>query len=216
MESSNPIDSLAGLDPVFLVAAERIRLPEDIFSALAEHVRVTSESPDRVSFASKLAGEIRHGEQILATDSLPPQLKVWLCVRARKYVQRIARINGATVNPGMQVSFIDAWIVRSLAGDFNPVHIHTGHLSGIIYLEVPPPVADPATMEGKLSLVFGNWHDRLDLLGTRTVTPVAGELLLFPAWLAHAAYPFSGPGVRVSYSFNLSIANLELGDSAPR
>jgi hypothetical protein len=204
MEASNRSDSLDGLDPVFLVAPERIRLPEDVFSTLVTHVRESSEAPDRVSAASKLAGQIRQGEQIHATGGLPPLLKAWFCTRGRQYVLRMARINGVKVNPGLQVSFVDSWIVRSLAGDFNPVHSHSGHLSGIVYLQVPPPVADPRSLEGKLELVFGQSNDRnLDFLGTRTVTPVPGEMLLFPAWLAHAAYPFSGPGVRVSYSFNL-------------
>jgi hypothetical protein len=206
MEASNRNESLDGLDPVFLVAAERVRLPEDIHSKLSAHVREVSETPDRVSYASQLVGQIRQGEQIHATGGLSPLLKAWFCTRGRQYVQRMARINRVRVNPGLQVSFIDSWIVRSLAGDFNPVHSHGGHLSGIVYLEVPPPVADPATMDGKLELVFGQSNDRnLDFLGARTVTPVPGEMLLFPAWLAHAVYPFGGPGVRVSYSFNLLV-----------
>ena len=37
------------------------------------------------------------------------------------------------------------------------------------------------------------------------IRPVAGQVILFPAWLSHAVRPYLGDGVRISVAFNLSL-----------
>ena len=37
-----------------------------------------------------------------------------------------------------------------------------------------------------------------------SIRPVAGAMLLFPAWLSHAVRPYRGNGTRISVAFNLS------------
>ena len=44
------------------------------------------------------------------------------------------------------------------------------------------------------------------------VPPVAGQLLLFPSWLAHQALPYDGELERVVVSFNASVHAARGGD----
>ena len=216
MIDSNKSIDLTGLHPVFVVAPQRVKLPDDICAELMSHVHSQCNNPERSSYALKLAGRIWNGEQIEATTSLPIMIKALLCVLGRKYVSRMATLNGQTVNPDFQVSFIDSWIVKSREGDYNPVHMHAGNLSGIIYLEVPPQVAEPSHKDGKLDFIFGQFKpENLDFLGSREVVPAVGDLYLFPAWLQHVVYPFRGAGERTSYSFNLSVQNVLFDAKVP-
>ena len=32
---------------------------------------------------------------------------------------------------------MSTWIVRQFENDYNPVHVHSGHISGVGYLKVP-------------------------------------------------------------------------------
>jgi uncharacterized protein (TIGR02466 family) len=193
----------------FLVAPLHIRLPPELFAEIESHVNAECNNPDRKNVDHYLAGRIQHGEQLAARDSLPLKLKVLFCKLGRHYLLRLAAANGMPINPQLQVSFGASWIVRSLAGDYNPAHKHGGQLSGIIYTKVPPQVADPAYLDGKLQFVFGQLkEENIDFLGVRKVVPAVGDLYLFPAWLTHLVYPFEGPGERISYSFNLFVRNI--------
>jgi hypothetical protein len=190
----------------FLVAPLHIKLPPDLFGELQRHADAECANPARVPFGDRLAGEVASGEQVRATDSLPAPLKQFLARLGHYYVGRLAAANETRINPHYSVSFVDSWIVLSREGDYNPAHKHGQHLSGIAYLRVPPQVADPRTMDGKLQFLYGTLkEENLDFLGMRRVVPAEGDLYLFPAWLTHLVYPFKGPGDRVSYSFNLRV-----------
>jgi uncharacterized protein (TIGR02466 family) len=200
---------LTDLDPVFIVAAQRVRLPDDLFAQLTEHVRSECANPDRKPYDEKLVGRISQGEQIHTRDHLPPMLKAWLCLCGRKYVLRMAELNKMDLNTDFRVSFADSWIVLSKAGDYNPLHHHPSSVVGVINVAIPPQVADSDSTDGKLSLVFGQSRvSNLDFLGDRTVQPVEGDMVLFPGWMNHTVYPFAGEGERITYAFNLTVSGL--------
>jgi len=196
--------------PRFVVAPMYLKLDGPRFADLAACVERELNNPARQSYDHRLAGVIRHGEQIAATTgSLPNRFKADLCELAQHYIIRLGEANGLAFKPGVQATFRDSWIVLSRAGDYNPVHKHSAHLSGIIYVKVPPQVADPSTMDGKLQFLFGQSQEsNLDFLGNRLIIPKEGDLYLFPSWLQHVVYPFQGPGERVSFSFNLFVQNI--------
>jgi uncharacterized protein (TIGR02466 family) len=208
MDQATPRPDLTGLDPLFVVAPLKARLPADLLADLLRQVDAECADPARTVYGDQLAGRIESGEQIVEPKSLSLAFKAHLCALAHQYVSKLAGLNGHSPNPSMKVSFVDGWIVKSLAGDYNPVHVHAHQLSGIVYLRLPPQVADPASLDGKLDFVFGQHKaSNLDFLGSRKIVPAVGDLYLFPAWLQHVVYPFRGAGERLSYSFNLSVAN---------
>ena len=105
---------------------------------------------------------------------------------------------------------IKSWVVRQFKNDYNPVHWHTGDISGVGYLKVPSYLgntsqADKKTNEnGKLQLIFGS--PNLFSKSTYLVKPEIGDFYLFPNYLMHTVYPFSGTDEeRRSVSFNAKV-----------
>jgi Putative 2OG-Fe(II) oxygenase len=190
--------------PRFVVAPMHLKLEGAVFADLVGLVEREINNPARKSYGHRLAGVIRDGEQIETTGHLPQRFTSFLCGLAQHYILRLGEANGVALQPAVQTVFRDAWIVLSRAGDYNPVHKHSAQLSGIVYVKVPPQVADPATMDGKLHFLFGQHQEsNLDLLGDRLIIPAVGDLYLFPSWMQHVVYPFQGPGERISFAFNL-------------
>lgn len=195
--------------PVFLVAPMQVRLTPELLTELQEHVDAECNNPARVHGSQYLAGRIRNGEQLGATESLPMKLRALFCQLGRNYLLQLGAAMGIDINPQMQVTLGRSWIVKSRGGDYNPAHKHSGQLSGIVYTKVPPQVADPTHTDGKLQFLFGQLkEENVDFLGIRQVVPAVGDLYLFPAWLTHLVYPFEGEGERISYSFNLFVQNI--------
>jgi len=100
------------------------------------------------------------------------------------------------------------WCVSQWAGDFNPLHIHSGDLSGVLYLKVPEGLAEEYKSEdhhpavGDIQFIAGT--PQAFSRNNMQVSPRVGELHVFPAWLHHTAYPFRTKNQeRRSISFNI-------------
>ena len=105
---------------------------------------------------------------------------------------------------------IKSWVVRQFKNDYNPVHWHSGDVSGVGYLKVPSHLGnttqpDKITNEnGKLQFIFGS--PNLFSKSTFLVKPELGDFYLFPNYLMHTVYPFSGTDEeRRSVSFNAKV-----------
>ena len=102
------------------------------------------------------------------------------------------------------------WIVRQFQNEYNPIHTHGGHLSGVGYLKLPKNFGEyhqktkVNNQNGKLALVHGSKMFMQE--STYTVTPKVGDFYFFPNYLMHTVYPFSGTDEeRRSVSFNAMI-----------
>jgi len=126
------------------------------------------------------------------------------------------------------VTAYDIWSVHSYAGDYNPLHDHGGNtplgLSSILYLKVPPVIAEKAAVphggSPKLNMASGNcdgftqfvWGGTgmrdFSLLRPPTqqyIKPEVGKLMVFPNWLLHRVEPFFGEGERRTLSCNMNV-----------
>ena len=99
----------------------------------------------------------------------------------------------------------NSWLVNSIAGDFNPPHMHYGQLSAAGWLKMPESVEKDEEREhaGWIEFLYGTpamWIDP-----KYPVKPHVGQLFIFPNWLLHQVYPFRGKGLRRTISFNVSV-----------
>ena len=113
---------------------------------------------------------------------------------------------------GCQV--LTVWCVSQWGGDFNPLHIHSGDLSGVLYLKVPEGLEEEYKNEdhhpavGDIEFITGT-PQAFSRNSVKT-SPKVGDLYVFPAWLHHTAYPFrTKDQERRSISFNI-IYNIDL------
>ena len=105
---------------------------------------------------------------------------------------------------------ISSWIVRQFKNEYNPIHYHGGHISGVSYIKVPRDMGTTVQKEkkaqhnGKLVLIDGS--KKFLCNPTYVITPKVGEFYLFPSYMMHTVYPFSDTlEERRSVSFNAKI-----------
>jgi hypothetical protein len=104
-----------------------------------------------------------------------------------------------------------AWFNDQKDDEYNPIHNHTGILSGVLYLKIPEylPSRKNKDMDGTITFVENAADtDIIMTNSTLTISPKVGDIFLFPALLKHQVYPFrtvGGRGIRRSLSFNTGL-----------
>lgn len=91
----------------------------------------------------------------------------------------------------------NCWTITQPEHSYQVTHTHPfGNISGNLYLEVPD-LADNLT-DGCISFLFDHTQDlrQLRLRDTLHYKPEQGTMLVFPSWLPHQVYPWSGQGRR--------------------
>ena len=105
-----------------------------------------------------------------------------------------------------EFKLISSWVVRQFENEYNPVHWHGGHVSGVGYLKVPKFISKKikkTKVDGTIDFINGNKMFLSDSIHNHQ--PKVGDVILFPNYLMHTAYPFKSSGERRSFSFNLKI-----------
>jgi|TARA_Y100000310_G_scaffold343777_1_gene452970 hypothetical protein len=95
-----------------------------------------------------------------------------------------------------------SWIVNQVAGDFNPPHMHYGHLSCAGWLKVPDCITKGEERDEAGLFEFYHGSPQFTLDTKYPIKPEVGKFVMFPSWLQHTVYPFRGEGVRRSMAFN--------------
>ena len=108
------------------------------------------------------------------------------------------------------IKIINLWVVRQLKNEYNPIHYHEGQLSGVGYLQIPKNMNQNKLVKNKQfktngTIDFINGQKNLLSNSIYNLKPKLGNLLIFPSYLMHSAYPFNVDGERRSFSFNAKI-----------
>lgn len=114
---------------------------------------------------------------------------------------------------------VNAWANVNRTGHGNEFHTHPGSFwSGTYYVDDGGVGADPS-LGGEFEIqdprgvapamyaphLAFNLPGGLAAGASETISPRAGLMLLFPAWLSHAVRPYRGAAQRVSIAFNFSL-----------
>ena len=100
--------------------------------------------------------------------------------------------------------------MRQFKGEYNPIHYHNGDLSGVGYLMLPKGMTNNKLVKNKKiktngTIDFINGQRGFLSKSIYNVIPKVKDLLIFPNYLMHTAYPFNVEGERRSFSFNIKI-----------
>ena len=109
-----------------------------------------------------------------------------------------------------EIRILSLWVVRQFKGEYNPIHYHEGDLSGIGYVVLPKNMTKNNEIKNKKiqtngTVDFINGQKNFLSKSIYNIVPKVGDLILFPNYLMHTAYPFNVEGERRSYSFNIKI-----------
>ena len=108
------------------------------------------------------------------------------------------------------IKILNLWVVSQFKNEYNPIHYHEGDLSGVGYLKIPKDMTKNKLLKNKKDKTNGT----IDFInGQRgflsrsifNIVPKERDLLIFPNYLMHTAYPFNINSERRSFSFNAKI-----------
>ena len=101
-----------------------------------------------------------------------------------------------------------SWAVCQFENDYNPIHWHDGHLSGVMYTKIPQDFGSSykaVNKNGNIAFIHGS--TQLTAASVYDVRPEVGDLFIFPSNLMHTVYPFFSEEERRSVSFNVFLDN---------
>ena len=157
----------------------------------------------KIDYSSKLASQIKN--ELKISNSF-----------IKKYLEKelIKNINEFLYNDKIknikEIKILNLWVVRQFKGEYNPIHYHEGDLSGVGYLKLPKGMINNKMVKNKKlktngTIDFINGQKGFLSKSIYNVVPKIRDLLIFPNYLMHTAYPFNIDGERRSFSFNVKI-----------
>ena len=184
----------------------KVKIPEKIIKTLNDHV-------DEVKTSEKMSKKFDGGKHLIGNVKqeilLSPKI-----IKESGWLAFLAQATKAWIKFGLRTEITkfninSSWVVSQYANEYNPVHWHSGHISGAGFLKVPSTFGetfqkDKTNLNGKLVLINGQRSFMND--SKYEITPTVGDFYIFPHYLMHTVYPFKDTDEeRRSISFNAAI-----------
>jgi uncharacterized protein (TIGR02466 family) len=178
------------------------KLSKKILKIINNHVDKTVISKKN-DYSSKLVSQIK--DEVKLNDAF---IKKNLSKELIRNIKEYLEVSG--VPKIKEVKIINLWVVRQFKNEYNPIHYHNGQLSGVGYLKIPKNMNQNKVVKNKKvktngTIDFINGQKNFLSKSIYNLNPKIGDLLIFPNYLMHAAYPFNVDGERRSFSFNAKI-----------
>ena len=186
----------------------KVKIPQNIVQDLNDYVDkiiLDNKKQKELDYGNKLIGDVAQEfkleKEIMEKsgwiDFLAQSASKWIELQTEKKITKF--------------ELIESWIVRQFKNEYNPIHWHSGHLSGAGFLKIPSSFGNflqkKDSMEypgGALELIHGS---KAFLSNAKyRITPKVGDFYFFPNYLMHTVYPFKdSDDERRSISFNAKI-----------
>jgi len=178
------------------------KLSKKIITLLNTHVDKFQLSVKN-DYSSKLASQIKNEIKIPKTI-VNKSLSKELIKNIKSYLDK------SDVKKIKEIRIVNLWVVKQLKNEYNPIHYHEGQLSGVGYLKIPKDMNQNKLVKNKKiktngTIDFINGQKSFLSKSIYNLNPKLGDLLVFPNYLMHTAYPFNVDGERRSFSFNAEI-----------
>jgi len=180
----------------------KLKLPQFLIKKInAEVDKILSKKKlvKKLDYSKKLVGQVKQEFQ-LPKAFVKRNLEKVITKEVKNYIKKTTGKNTSKVN------IKNFWVVRQFNNEYNPIHFHDGHISGVGYLKIPSFKSSSKKLirtDGSIDFISGN-----KMLLSESIhnhQPKTGDVILFPHYLMHTAYPFKSNGERRSFSFNLEI-----------
>ena len=185
----------------------KIKIPNEMVKALNDYVDgliIDKKKSKELSAGANLAGDVTQEFKLEKEFS---QRVGWLDLISKGVFQWIQMSTNQSIK---EFKMIDSWIVRQFQNEYNPVHMHGGHVSGAGFLKVPKTFGKYVQKEkdgvkhyagGTLNLIHGS--KQFLSKSTFQIRPEVGDFYFFPNYMMHTVYPFKDTDEeRRSISFN--------------
>ena len=157
----------------------------------------------KIDYSSKLASQIKK-ELKISNKFIKKNLEKELKRSISKFLlnEKLIKVK--------EIKILNLWVVRQFKGEYNPIHYHEGDLSGVGYLKLPKGMINNKMVKNKKiktngTIDFINGQKGFLSKSIHNIIPKIKDLIIFPNYLMHTAYPFNIEGERRSFSFNAKI-----------
>ena len=180
----------------------KLKLPQFLIKKIngeVDKILTKKKLIKKLDYSKKLVGQVKQEFQ-LPKAFVKKNLEKVITKEVKNYINKTTGKNTSKVN------IKNFWVVRQFNNEYNPIHFHDGHISGVGYLKIPPFRSSSKKLvktDGSIDFISGN-----KMLLSESIhnhQPKTGDVILFPHYLMHTAYPFKSNGERRSFSFNLEI-----------
>ena len=180
----------------------KLKLPQFLIKKIngeVDKILTKKKLIKKLDYSKKLVGQVKQEFQ-LPKAFVKKNLEKVITKEVKNYIKKTTGKNTSKVN------IKNFWVVRQYNNEYNPIHFHDGHISGVGYLKIPLFRSSSKKLvktDGSIDFISGN-----KMLLSESIhnhQPKTGDVILFPHYLMHTAYPFKSNGERRSFSFNLEI-----------
>ena len=180
----------------------KARISNKFFEILNKEFDEKSKSK-KIDYSSKLASQIK--KELKISDKF---IRKHLDKELKKNI--IKFLSNEKIQEIKEIKILNLWVVRQFKGEYNPIHYHEGDLSGVGYLKLPKGMTSNKMVKNKKvktngTIDFINGQRGFLSKSIYNIVPKIKELIIFPNYLMHTAYPFNIEGERRSFSFNAKI-----------
>mgnify|MGYP001287433491 CR=1 FL=1 len=179
-----------------------IKIPKNIIDKINKEVDEILDDKKRLrtsDYSNKLVGQVKQ-EIKLDSKFIKRNLLKFIDRNVKKYIKE------CTNKRAQKIKLRNLWVVRQFKNEYNPIHFHSGNISGVGYLKIPKNITKSRKRlktNGTIDFIYGSKSFLNDSLFNHN--PKIGDMILFPNYLMHTAYPFKRDGERRSFSFNIDI-----------
>ena len=180
----------------------KTKISKKFFDKLNKEFDTKSVSK-KIDYSSKLASQIKK-ELKISNSFVKKNLEKELKDNIKRF------LTNEKIKNFKEIKILNLWVVRQFKGEYNPIHYHEGDLSGVGYLKLPKGMTNNKLVKNKKiktngTIDFINGQKGFLSKSIYNVVPKLKELIIFPNYLLHTAYPFNIEGERRSFSFNAKI-----------
>ena len=179
-----------------------IKIPKKIISEInneVDNILKDKFKTKKSDYSKKLVGEVKQELQLSKTFINKHLLK-FLKKNVKSFIKKTSQKN---IN---DIKLKNFWVVRQFKNEYNPIHYHSGSISGVGYLKMPKNFIK-SKKKSKTNGTIDFIHGSRSFLNKSIFNhkPKVGNLIIFPNYLMHTVYPFNVDGERRSFSFNIDI-----------
>ena len=191
-------------------------VPTDIYQKLDEIIN----KKHTVRANHELAGNIQ--SEYLIPDGkgvIWPFLNVLMDEYFKNYPGFLARTSGMTNKASFTLGLHNLWVNFQKKYEFNPVHVHDGLFSFVIWHKVPytmadekarfPHMKDDEIRAGHFAFLVINEIGQIQSQCIAADKEWEGKIAMFPASMNHLVYPFyTSDDYRISISGNVGFLSI--------
>lgn len=211
----------ASINTLSNIGVLEAKLPFDLFKYLKDTIDNMADTGEK--YNDKLLGHMKEEYSLNhIKDNMADFLLSMAATWQNNNLGYIESFEEASKSKKYTLILDNLWVNKQKKYEFNPIHLHSGVLSFVIWIKIPynlkdeesyfPPANGETDLDRSKSCTSKFTFIYNDILGRIKAMPLPvdktweGTILMFPASLHHCVYPFyTSDDYRISVSGNIRI-----------